>query len=174
MRARLGSASRWRCSCITRAISRQPSSGSWSGSGITLGLGEGEGRPSATSRADGPIHLPSSRNAIPTRGTCSRRYDLGEAHAAGAEARAIGCGTDERCAGAGTSDDTDEPVDFRTRELAPPNLPRGVVPEIVERFAEDQELGLGVERGAPAAALLTALGSLMTSPHRLADAASED
>ncbi len=70
-------------------------------------------------------------------------------------------------AGAGASDDTDEPRTLWPEEDEPPALPRGVVPEIVERFAADQEIGLGVERGAPALSLITALAALIPAGNAL-------
>jgi hypothetical protein len=50
---------------------------------------------------------------------------------------------------------------------APASLPAGVVPDIVERAARDAARRLGVEAGAPTAALLTSLGSLVPASNRL-------
>jgi hypothetical protein len=59
----------------------------------------------------------------------------------------------------GDKQEWEDPTDFWTGESEPPDLPDGVVPEIVERFARDRGRSLGVEAGAPAACLLAALAS---------------
>jgi hypothetical protein len=51
--------------------------------------------------------------------------------------------------------------------LKPADLPAGVLPELVEQFARDRARRLGVDAGAPAAALVTALGSLVPAGNRL-------
>jgi hypothetical protein len=55
------------------------------------------------------------------------------------------------------------PADLWVGDGKPPELPPGVVPEIVERLARDWGRRLGVEPGAPAAALITSLGSLVSA-----------
>jgi hypothetical protein len=50
-----------------------------------------------------------------------------------------------------------DPVDLWDGSAAPAALPQGVVPELVEQVAHDKAKKLGVEAGAPVAALLTAL-----------------
>ena len=52
-------------------------------------------------------------------------------------------------------------------ESEPPDLPDGVVPEIVERFARDRSRRLGVEAGAPAACLITALAAAISARNSL-------
>jgi uncharacterized protein DUF3987/primase-like protein len=64
-------------------------------------------------------------------------------------------------ASGGSDKNWPEPVNLWPDEEAPPELPEGVVPEIIERWARDRGRRLGVEAGAPAAALVTALGSLV-------------
>ena len=54
-----------------------------------------------------------------------------------------------------------DPVDLWAEQAEPPALPPGVVPDLVWQFANDRALKLGVEAGAPAAALITTLGSLV-------------
>lgn len=60
-----------------------------------------------------------------------------------------------------------EPNAIFVDHLKPADLPAGVLPEVVEQFARDSARRLGVEAGAPAAALVTALGSLVPAGNRL-------
>jgi Protein of unknown function (DUF3987) len=55
------------------------------------------------------------------------------------------------------------PADLWASESATPRLPEEVVPDIVDRLARDWGRRLGVEPGAPAAALITTLGSLVSA-----------
>src|SRR5262249_39109157 len=61
----------------------------------------------------------------------------------------------------GTATEWEDPTDFWLDDAAPVDLPTGVVPDIIEGVARDHALRLGVEAGAPAAALITAMGSLV-------------
>jgi hypothetical protein len=61
----------------------------------------------------------------------------------------------------------DEPTDFWAHDAEPVDLPPGVVPAIIEGAARDHALRLGVEAGGPAAALITAIGSLVHAGNRL-------
>jgi hypothetical protein len=63
--------------------------------------------------------------------------------------------------------DWNEPTDLWVDNLQPASLPAGVLPDLVERVARDRGLRLGVEAGAPAAALVTVLGSLVPAGNRL-------
>ena len=60
-----------------------------------------------------------------------------------------------------------EPNAIFVDHLKPVDLPAGVLPELVEKFARDRARRLGVDAGAPAAALVTALGSLVPAGNRL-------
>jgi hypothetical protein len=60
-----------------------------------------------------------------------------------------------------------EPNAIFVDHLKPADLPAGVLPDLVERFARDRARRLGVDAGAPAAALVTALGSLLPAGNRL-------
>jgi hypothetical protein len=60
-----------------------------------------------------------------------------------------------------------EPNAIFVDHLKPADLPAGVLPEVVEQFARDSARRLGVDAGAPAAALVTALGSLVPAGNRL-------
>jgi hypothetical protein len=60
-----------------------------------------------------------------------------------------------------------EPNAIFVDHLKPADLPTGVLPEVVEQFARDSARRLGVDAGAPAAALVTALGSLVPAGNRL-------
>jgi hypothetical protein len=66
-----------------------------------------------------------------------------------------------------TSDAWDAPADFRQDDRDPVDLPSGVVPPIVEGVARDHALRLGVEPGGPAAAIITAMGSLVHAGNSL-------
>ena len=57
----------------------------------------------------------------------------------------------------------DEPTDLWAGKSEPANLPPGVVPEIVERFAFDRGRRLGVEPGAPAACVINVLASAISA-----------
>jgi hypothetical protein len=61
----------------------------------------------------------------------------------------------------------EEPTDFWADQSEPPNLPDGVVPEVVERFARDRGRRFGVEAGAPAVCLVTALTSAIPASNKL-------
>jgi hypothetical protein len=54
-----------------------------------------------------------------------------------------------------------EPADLWADAPAPAALPLDAVPEVVSRWAQDQARRLGVALGAPAAAIITTLGSLI-------------
>lgn len=54
-----------------------------------------------------------------------------------------------------------EPADLWEREQEPPELPAGVVPTYVERFARDRARRLGVNDGAMAATSIVALSSMV-------------
>lgn len=60
-----------------------------------------------------------------------------------------------------------EPTNLWTVSLQPAALPAEVLPDIIERAARDRGRRLGVEPGAPAAALVTVLGSLVPAGNRL-------
>jgi hypothetical protein len=60
-----------------------------------------------------------------------------------------------------------EPNAIFVDHLKPADLPVGVLPDLVEQFARDRALRLGVDAGAPAAALVTTLGSLVPAGNRL-------
>jgi hypothetical protein len=60
-----------------------------------------------------------------------------------------------------------EPNAIFVDHLKPADLPTGVLPDVVEQFARDSARRLGVDAGAPAAALVTALGSLVPAGNRL-------
>jgi hypothetical protein len=60
-----------------------------------------------------------------------------------------------------------EPNAIFVDHLKPADLPAGVLPEVVEHYALDSARRLGVDAGAPAAALVTALGSLVPAGNRL-------
>ena len=61
----------------------------------------------------------------------------------------------------------DEPTDLWAGKSEPANLPPGVVPEIVERFAFDRGRRLGVEPGAPAACVINVLASAISAANTL-------
>jgi Protein of unknown function (DUF3987) len=61
----------------------------------------------------------------------------------------------------------DEPANLWAETSKPAELPHGVLPEIVELLARDKGRRLGVEPGAVAAVLITALGSLVPARNRL-------
>jgi hypothetical protein len=61
----------------------------------------------------------------------------------------------------------DEPANLWADASKPPELPAGVVPDIVERLARDAGRRLGVEPGAVAAALVTTLGALIPAGNEL-------
>jgi hypothetical protein len=54
-----------------------------------------------------------------------------------------------------------EPINLWSKERIPAELPVGVLPEIVENQAREMARSLGVNAGAPAAVLVTALGSMV-------------
>jgi Protein of unknown function (DUF3987) len=60
-----------------------------------------------------------------------------------------------------------EPADLWLARFEPVDLPAGVVPEVIERAARDQAKRLGVEAGACAAALVTAIGSLVPAGNKM-------
>lgn len=60
-----------------------------------------------------------------------------------------------------------EPADLWIEHLKPAPLPSNVLPDILERAARDRGRRLGVEPGAPAAALVTVLASLVPAGNRL-------
>jgi hypothetical protein len=60
-----------------------------------------------------------------------------------------------------------EPNAIFVDHLKPADLHAGVLPELVEQFARDRARRLGVDAGAPAAALVTALSSLVPAGNRL-------
>jgi hypothetical protein len=60
-----------------------------------------------------------------------------------------------------------EPTDLWVENSKPAALPSHVLPDLVERAARDRGMRLGVEAGAPAAALVTVLGSLVPAGNRL-------
>jgi hypothetical protein len=60
-----------------------------------------------------------------------------------------------------------EPTNLWVENAKPAALPSRVLPDLVERAARDRGLRLGVEPGAPAAALVTVLGSLVPAGNRL-------
>lgn len=67
-----------------------------------------------------------------------------------------------------SKDTWEAPTDFWADDPSePPNLPEDVVPAIIEGVARDHASRLGVEAGAPAAALVTAMGSLVHAGNRL-------
>jgi hypothetical protein len=70
-------------------------------------------------------------------------------------------------AGRVSAADWDPPENLWHATSAPPDLPVGVVPPIIEELARDQARRLGVEAAAPAAALVTALGSLVPAGNQL-------
>jgi hypothetical protein len=55
--------------------------------------------------------------------------------------------------------DWGEPTNLWSADIDPPNLPVGVVPELVERYARDRGRRLGVELGGVAALTIVALSS---------------
>jgi Protein of unknown function (DUF3987) len=58
-------------------------------------------------------------------------------------------------------DEWEDPVDFWADAASPASLVTGMVPQIIEYYADDRGRRLGVEPGAVAAATMTALGSLI-------------
>jgi hypothetical protein len=60
-----------------------------------------------------------------------------------------------------------DPADLWAEESEPPSLPPGMLPHIVEEFAVDRGLRLGVEPGAVAVSFLTSLGSLVSAGNEL-------
>jgi Protein of unknown function (DUF3987) len=60
-----------------------------------------------------------------------------------------------------------EPTDLWAEDSEPVDLPPGVVPAIIEAAARDHALRLGIEAGASAAALITAMGSLVHAGNSL-------
>ena len=60
-----------------------------------------------------------------------------------------------------------EPTDLWAERFTPADLPEGVVPHVIECVARDQAKRLGVEAGAPAAALITAIGSLVPAGNQM-------
>jgi hypothetical protein len=60
-----------------------------------------------------------------------------------------------------------EPTDLWAEDAEPVDLPPGVVPAIIEAAARDHALRLGIEAGASAAALITAMGSLVHAGNSL-------
>jgi hypothetical protein len=60
-----------------------------------------------------------------------------------------------------------EPTDLWVENSKPASLPSYVLPDLVGKTARDRGLRLGVEAGAPAAALVTVLGSLVPAGNRL-------
>jgi len=60
-----------------------------------------------------------------------------------------------------------DPVDLWPTPLAPAELPSDAVPDIVARFAHDRGQRLGIAPGAAAAALVTALSSLVPAGNEL-------
>ncbi|GLR91305.1 bifunctional DNA primase/polymerase [Bradyrhizobium iriomotense] len=63
--------------------------------------------------------------------------------------------------------DWNEPTDLWVENSRPASLPSQALPDLVESAARDRGRRLGVEPGAPAAALLTVLGSLVPAGNRL-------
>jgi Protein of unknown function (DUF3987) len=59
------------------------------------------------------------------------------------------------------------PADLWAARLEPIDLPAGVVPQAIECVARDQAKRLGVEAGACAAALVTAIGSLVPAGNKM-------
>jgi hypothetical protein len=59
------------------------------------------------------------------------------------------------------------PSDLWAERFTPADLPVGVVPDAIECVARDQARRLGVEAGAPAAALVTAIGSLVPAGNQM-------
>jgi hypothetical protein len=60
-----------------------------------------------------------------------------------------------------------EPADLWAERFTPADLPADVVPHVIECVARDQAMRLGVEAGACAAALLTAIGSLVPAGNQM-------
>ena len=60
-----------------------------------------------------------------------------------------------------------EPADLWSARFEPVDLPAGVVPQAIECVARDQANRLGVEAGACAAALVTAIGSLVPAGNQM-------
>ena len=60
-----------------------------------------------------------------------------------------------------------EPADLWSARFEPVDLPAGVVPQAIECVARDQAKRLGVEAGACAAALVTAIGSLVPAGNQM-------
>lgn len=60
-----------------------------------------------------------------------------------------------------------EPADLWSARFEPVDLPPGVVPQAIECVARDQAKRLGVEAGACAAALITAVGSLVPAGNKM-------
>jgi hypothetical protein len=71
-------------------------------------------------------------------------------------------------------DKWEKPDDLWRGKSESADLPEGVVPEIVERYARDHARGLGVEPGAVAAALITALGAAVPAANTLQMRQSND
>jgi Protein of unknown function (DUF3987) len=71
------------------------------------------------------------------------------------------------CSSEATDSTWDEPTDFWAGKSEPADLPSGVLPEVVERFASDRGRRLGVEPGAPAACLITTLASAIPAANTL-------
>jgi Protein of unknown function (DUF3987) len=60
-----------------------------------------------------------------------------------------------------------EPADLWAARFEPSDLPAGVVPQAIECLARDQAKRLGVEAGACATALVTAIGSLVPAGNQM-------
>jgi hypothetical protein len=60
-----------------------------------------------------------------------------------------------------------EPTDLWSKERIPAELPVGVLPDIIENQAREMARGLGVNAGAPAAVLVTVLGSMIPASNVL-------
>jgi hypothetical protein len=74
----------------------------------------------------------------------------------------------ERGMGSADHDGWGEPINlWRERGSEAVDLPTGVVPDVVERWARDQAKRLGIEPGALAAALLAALAALVPGGNKL-------
>ena len=60
-----------------------------------------------------------------------------------------------------------EPANFWLESSEPPNLPPGIVPDLIERFTRDHGRRLGVEPGALAAPMIAAMGSLVHASNEI-------
>ena len=69
--------------------------------------------------------------------------------------------------GVETNIEWSEPADLWSARFEAVDLPVGVVPPVIERVARDHATRLGVEAGACAAALVTAIGSLVPAGNQM-------